>query len=81
MQAALQCLRAQQPHEVIVAVPVAAPGRLEAIEPWCDEITCLLCPEDFHAVGEFYRDFRAVEDAEVLDVLRDFASHPATPKP
>ncbi len=77
MIAALQSLRDQQPHELIVAVPVAAPGRLEAVEEWCDEAVCLLCPEDFRAVGEFYRDFRAVEDEEVLAILAQFCAHRA----
>ena len=55
---------------------LAAPGRVEAVAPWCDEAVCLLCPEDFRAVGEFYRDFRAVEDDEVLEILRGFAPGP-----
>src|SRR5262249_30755260 len=79
MLAALQVLPDQQPKEVIVAVPVAAPGREESVRPWCDEVVCLLSPEDFRAVGEFYRGFRPVEDEEVLEVLRDFAPRSATP--
>jgi putative phosphoribosyl transferase len=73
MLAALQSLASaagERPQEVIVAVPVAAPGRVEAVAPWCDEVVCLLSPEDFRAVGEFYRDFRTVEDEEVLELLR-----------
>jgi predicted phosphoribosyltransferase len=70
MLAALQVLPNLNPKEVIVAVPVAAPDRLEALEPWCQEIVCLLAPEEFRAVGEFYRDFRPIEDEEVLAILR-----------
>lgn len=70
MLAALQVLPNQNPKEVIVAVPVAAPERLASLEPWCQEIVCLLAPEEFRAVGEFYRDFRPVEDEEVLAILR-----------
>jgi predicted phosphoribosyltransferase len=82
MLAALEVLAAHRPHEVIVAVPVAAPSRLAVLEPLCDDIVCLLCPEDFRAVGEFYRDFRGVTDEEVLETLREFASpspHPPEP--
>lgn len=70
MLAALQVLPNYHPKEVIVAVPVAAPDRLEALGSWCQEIVCLLAPEDFRAVGAYYRDFRPVEDEEVLAILR-----------
>jgi len=74
MMAALQVIKAQRPREVIVAVPVASPERLQAIRRWCDDVVCLLTPEDFWAIGQFYRDFTQVEDEEVIDLLRAQAS-------
>jgi predicted phosphoribosyltransferase len=71
MIAALQAIQAQDPHEVIVAVPVAPPDRLEEVRRWCDDVVCLLCPDDFWAIGQFYEDFTQVEDARVLDLLRE----------
>lgn len=71
MIAALQTVRSQKPKELIVAVPVASPERLKEIRTRCDEVLCLLAPEDFHAVGEFYDDFTQVEDEEALQWLKE----------
>jgi predicted phosphoribosyltransferase len=70
MIAALRVARPQKPRELIVAVPVASPDRLESIRECCDEVICLLAPEEFWAVGQFYEDFRAVEDEQVVEILR-----------
>jgi len=74
MIAALQAVKAQNPYEVIVAVPVASPDRLQEVRRWCDEVVCLLCPESFWAVGQFYKDFTPMEDDEVVDLFREFAT-------
>lgn len=73
MLAALQVARAQMPRELIVAVPVASPDRLEQVRRYCDEVVCLLAPEWLHAIGPFYRDFHQVSDQEVLEALREFS--------
>jgi predicted phosphoribosyltransferase len=73
MIAALQAVKTRQPREVIVAVPVASPDRLAEVRRWCDEVVCLLAPEEFWAIGQFYEDFTQVEDVEVIQLLREFA--------
>lgn len=73
MIAALQTIKTQNPREVMVAVPVASPDRLGEIRRWCDEVVCLLLPEEFWAIGQFYEDFAQIEDGEVIARLRDFA--------
>jgi predicted phosphoribosyltransferase len=73
MIAALHVVRHQQPHELIVAVPVAPPQRLDPIRERCDQFICLHTPEDFWAVGQFYQDFEQIEDDQVLKLLREFA--------
>jgi len=70
MMAALQVVKTQGPHEVIVAVPVGCPDRLEEVRRWCDDVVCLLCPEEFRAIGQFYEDFSQVEDEQAIDLLR-----------
>jgi predicted phosphoribosyltransferase len=70
MIAALQAVRGQNPHELIVAVPVASPDRLAEVRRWCDDAVCLLAPEEFRAVGQFYQDFSTVEDEDVIRILR-----------
>lgn len=76
MMAALKTVKAQKPHEVIVAVPVAPPDRAEEVRRQCDQFVCLLLPETFYAVGQFYADFRPVEDEAVVELLRLFAPPP-----
>jgi predicted phosphoribosyltransferase len=76
MIAALQAARGHGPHELLVAVPVASPDRLEEVRRYCDDAVCLLLPDDFYAVGQFYERFEAVEDDEVVRLLRE-----ANPKP
>jgi predicted phosphoribosyltransferase len=69
MIAALHCVRARAPARLVCAVPVAARDSLEAIRPYADEVVCLEAPEDFQAVGQFYRHFEQVEDQEVVALL------------
>jgi predicted phosphoribosyltransferase len=73
MIAALQAVKTQNPREVIVAVPVASPDRLAEVRRWCNEVVCLIAPEAFWAIGQFYEDFSQVDDEEVIHLLRDFA--------
>jgi predicted phosphoribosyltransferase len=80
MIAALQMVKAQNPYESIVAVPVASPDRLETVRQWCDDAVCLLAPKYFWAIGQFYENFKQVEDEEVVNILRTFA-HAASANP
>ncbi len=70
MIAALQVARARKPFELIVAVPVAPPDRLQEIRKRCDELICLIAPPSFWAIGQFYEDFSQVEDSQALNLLR-----------
>lgn len=74
MIAALHTVRAAGPREVIVAVPVGSPDRLEAIRQLCDRMVCLHEPQAFWAVGQFYRSFEQVEDDRVVELLREYGS-------
>jgi len=69
MIAALQVVKAQKPRELIVAVPVASPDRLQDVRRWCDDVVCLLSPHNFWAIGQFYKEFAQVEDGQVIDLL------------
>ncbi len=70
MIAALHALRARRPRRLICAVPVASVEAVAKVRAHADEVVCLDTPEFFHAVGQFYRDFRQVEDREVIALLR-----------
>lgn len=69
VQAALRSLRQQKPERLVLAVPVAPRDFLARPCPDADEVVCLLAPEDFHAVGQFYADFRQTGDQEVIAAL------------
>jgi predicted phosphoribosyltransferase len=69
MIAALHSVRERQPARLVCAVPVAPPETLALVRPHADEVVCLAAPQDFHAVGQFYADFRQVDDAEVVACL------------
>ena len=81
MIAALHAARAKQPKRLICAVPVAAPDSLDRVRPLADEVVCLEAPEEFYAVGQFYRDFPQVEDDEVVAMLAQRAKAHSTNKP
>jgi len=69
MIAALHAVREKQPARLVCAVPVAAAETLGRLKHDADEVVCLEPPPGFHAVGQFYRDFRQVEDEEVIRLL------------
>lgn len=74
MVAALKVIRGHRPHELIVAVPVGPPNRLDEVRQWCDEVVCLAAPDDFVAVGQYYDGFPPVTDAAAVELLRPFAA-------
>jgi len=80
MIAALHGLRARRPARLICAVPVGPAETLERIRAHADEIVCLQTPENFYAVGQFYRDFPQVEDEEVVKALTSRSPWPIAPK-
>ncbi len=71
MFAALEAARMQRPKHLVCAVPVAAADSLERVRVHADEVVCLATPEPFLSVGQWYEDFSAVEDAEVIHTLAD----------
>jgi putative phosphoribosyl transferase len=69
MRAAVQALRRQDVARVVVAVPVAAPETCAELRELADETICVLEPESFYAVGQYYRDFSQTSDDEVRRLL------------
>lgn len=69
MRSALLALRARKPARLICAVPVASPRGLASVEDVADDLVYLSAPEHFHAVGQYYVQFPAVDDSEVVRLL------------
>lgn len=68
MTAAVRALRPQV-RAIVVAIPVGSRRACEDLRVEADRIICLAAPEPFHAVGEFYRQFEQICDAEVTNLL------------
>ncbi len=69
MRAAIEAVRSQRPDRIIAAVPVAGAEAVAMIGPLVDELVCPLIPPSFRSVGEWYRDFVQVTDAEVVRLM------------
>jgi putative phosphoribosyl transferase len=69
-QAAVAALRRHRPRRLVLAVPVAAPDRVDALRAGGLEVVCVARPRGFQAVGTWYDRFDQTSDAEVLDLLR-----------
>ena len=68
-RAAAQAVRAQAPHALVFAAPVCAPDAAVDLKRDVDEVVCLLAPEDFRAVGQWYGNFDQTSDEEVIELL------------
>ncbi|HQT75755.1 MAG: phosphoribosyltransferase [Rhodospirillales bacterium 20-64-7] len=69
IRAALRGTRRRKPAHVILAVPVAPEDTLRRLRGEVDTTICLHTPAHFMAVGQFYRNFEQLADAEVTDLL------------
>lgn len=68
--AAILALRAEQPRKIVLAVPVASPTILPALEAKVERVVALLVPEGFSSVSACYEDFAPVSDDDVIDLIR-----------
>jgi putative phosphoribosyl transferase len=69
MFAAIADAQADNPADIVVAAPVMPPETFNALRRRVGRVVSLAVPEGFMAVGQYYTDFRQVEDAEVQDLL------------
>ncbi len=69
--AAVESLRRRGARRIIVAAPVAAPATVTRLESVADEVVVLEAPDDFAAVGQFYRRFDQTTDREVVALLEE----------
>jgi putative phosphoribosyl transferase len=69
MRAAVKALRQLGAARIVVAVPVGAADTCRELEHEVDETVCVMAPEWFQAVGQFYDDFSQTSDDEVRELL------------
>ncbi|WP_256392061.1 phosphoribosyltransferase [Natronoarchaeum rubrum] len=68
-RACLRQVRDRGAERVVLAVPVGSPNSLAALRSFADEVHAIEAPAGFRAVGQYYRDFGQVSDAEARDYL------------
>jgi len=68
-RAALRAVRARDPRELLLAVPVGAPDTVASLRHEADDVICLLEPELLWAVGLWYEHFEPTSDAEIAQLL------------
>lgn len=72
--AAARFIKGFDPKEVVIASPVCARENSPMLTQYADRIICLNRPQPFSGVGQWYRDFKQVSDAEVMKTISEF--HP-----
>lgn len=77
----IQMIYDKQPEKIIIAIPVSSTSALSKLKdsPLIDEVVCLLEPDEFRAVGQFYEDFEQVDDLTVKELL-DKANYKFSPE-
>jgi putative phosphoribosyl transferase len=75
MQAAIAYARRHGARDVTVAVPCASAPASRCCRAAADHFVSLVVDAEFEAVGEYYDDFAAVSDHEVVAMLARAAEH------
>lgn len=70
-RAALHALRSADPARLVLAVPVAAVDTVTKLRAEGFDVLVPATPPDFHAVGQWYRRFDQLTDADVVRLLAD----------
>lgn len=69
MRAAILALREQGARHIVVAVPVAPHATACELARLADRAVCVLEPDEFQAIGQWYDDFSQLTDQDVVRLL------------
>lgn len=69
LRAAIAILKHQQPAKIVIAVPIASPSTVTALETEVDELVCLQTPEQLNSISLWYKDFSQTSDETVCRLL------------
>ena len=72
--AAARWIRKQNPNKLIIAIPVTSKDTLEILKNDCDTVVTGSTPSSltFKTVGQYYQEFKQVEDEQVIEVLTKY---------
>lgn len=71
-EAAIYAVKAEEPKNIILAIPVAPPESVDRLKKEADEVVVLELPPVFYAVGQFYEEFKQTSDLEVIEILQKY---------
>ncbi|HKK13004.1 MAG TPA: phosphoribosyltransferase family protein [Flavobacteriaceae bacterium] len=68
LKSSIQFIGKQHPSQIIVALPVGPPSTIDKISnmPYVEKTICLITPQNFRAVGQYYMEFNQVSDDEAI---------------
>ncbi|HXB60798.1 MAG TPA: phosphoribosyltransferase family protein [Candidatus Acidoferrales bacterium] len=72
-QVAAISVRKQNARRIVIAAPVASTNAIDRLRRVADAVEVFSEDPGFLAVGQYYREFAATEDAEVIALLREAA--------
>ncbi|MGD0256858.1 MAG: phosphoribosyltransferase family protein [Thermoplasmata archaeon] len=75
VRCAVDAVRLQRPGRLVLAVGVSSREAAQELRPRVDDLVCPLIPPLLFAVGEWYREFPQLTDAEVLATLHRHWMH------
>jgi putative phosphoribosyl transferase len=58
-----------KPKRIVIATPVAPSSAQDQLKAVADEFVCVLSPDWFFGISEFYQNFGQTEDSEVRNLL------------
>ncbi|CAL9597833.1 Putative phosphoribosyl transferase [Nocardiopsis dassonvillei] len=70
-RAALRMVRQAGPAQLVLAVPVASREAIAMLKEEADAVVVLGVPDNFRAVGEWYRDFGQLSDGHVTAIMSE----------
>ena len=70
--AAAAWIRKQNPHRLIIALPVAPSQIKIALSKQADALEIIYAPSDFRSVEQFYQNFPIVLDDEIVKLLEQY---------
>ena len=69
---AARWIKKQNPKKLLIAIPVTSKDTFEALKRECDMVITGTTPSSstFKTVGQYYQEFKPVEDEQVIEVCR-----------
>jgi predicted phosphoribosyltransferase len=69
--AVIKAVKVQGAKKIVLAIPVGPRETIEEFKEVVDEVICLYIPDEFYAVGSYYRNFEQVTEEEVSKIINE----------